>query len=189
MQHYDYWFWNNFLTPKKVKEINSFIEKNFDKDEPIELRAKDSQGNVKSNRESKLILYGKIKKYFDVMFENIYLAIQENFGNIYYPYNDLNYCHLNIYNANKKSDYDWHNDRTPYHKPYDIIFTILVNLSVKKYEGGEFHINNSNVYTIDDFKNPGSVLMFRSSLLHRVTPITKGERRTLTFFLTTPKFK
>jgi len=35
---------------------------------------------------------------------------------------------------------------------------------------------------------PGSMIMFRSSTLHRVLPITKGIRESLTLFIQGPKF-
>ena len=38
-----------------------------------------------------------------------------------------------------------------------------------------------------NFRTPGTVIAFKSYLLHEVTPVTKGERITLTYFIRGPK--
>jgi len=62
-------------------------------------------------------------------------------------------------------------------------------LSEKKYEGGEFQIFESeNPETIFNFSKGGDMLLLKSSILHRVNPVTKGIRKSLTIFLEGPKF-
>ena len=38
------------------------------------------------------------------------------------------------------------------------------------------------------FINPGSAILFKSYLHHKVTPVTKGERKSLTYFMEGPAF-
>ena len=71
----------------------------------------------------------------------------------------------------------------------DIKLTILINLSTKKYEGGSFFIFKGKEKNIKELDEPGNILMLKSYLLHKVTPVTKGERRTLTIFLKGPSFR
>ena len=73
----------------------------------------------------------------------------------------------------------------------DVKLTLIFNLSTEPYEGGEFqtwpsdYINrNSN-----KFNNPGTAIMFKSHILHRVTPVTSGTRKSLTLFIHGPRFQ
>jgi PKHD-type hydroxylase len=103
-------------------------------------------------------------------------------GTTYILFNDYQHCFYNIYEAKYKSNYDWHFDSSR-SDVYDMKLTVLINLSIKDYEGGDFHIFNENEYKIPDFKEPGSILIFKSYLNHKVYPVNKGERRTLTYLL------
>ena len=60
----------------------------------------------------------------------------------------------------------------------------------KKYEGGQFKIMTaSEPWHVKELDKPGNMIMFRSHILHKVEPVTKGERKTLTIFLLGPNFK
>ena len=64
--------------------------------------------------------------------------------------------------------------------------TCLLNLSEETYEGGEFCLlssNNSQEFT------SGMGLIFNSLIAHKVTPVTKGERITLTYWAEGPSWK
>ena len=187
MSNYDFWIWEKFFNLKKIKQINNFIENNFDKSEPFDLVAKNSDQKLKANKQTNLIAYYKIGKYFDFLFEHIYSSIQENFGGIYYNYNKLDYCHFHKYNYKNKDSYDWHIDKAEIEKPHDYKFTIVVNLSDKKYKGGELQFKNPEIYSVENFNKFGSVIMFKSNISHRVTPVIFGERKTIVFFLKEPK--
>ena len=53
--------------------------------------------------------------------------------------------------------------------------TMLINLSEGEYEGGDLIVNKK----VADFRKPGSAILFKSHLIHEVTPVTKGEREIL----------
>ena len=184
----DYWYWKNFVPKDEIKEINSFIEKNFDSYENFQEQAKDLDSQSKKTALVKVIKYKKIKPYLTDIVQSFILCNQRNFGyNLY----DLNYSsniNLNVYSADNKGKYDWHTDGSN-NDIHDIKLTALVNISIKKYEGGDFYIFNNNESKIDYFNEPGDMLLFKSNLHHKVTPVIKGERRTLTIFFEGPKFK
>ena len=89
----------------------------------------------------------------------------------------------NVYEIN--DEYTWHIDFTQ-EKLYDIKLTCLLNLSEEPYEGGEFYIINSNEKI--EFTS-GMGLVLNSLIGHKVTPVTKGERRTLTYWGLGPSWK
>ena len=84
--------------------------------------------------------------------------------------------------------YNWHTDLsyglTPYRK-----LTVSVQLSdPSEYEGGELQIKDSNE-PITLNKKLGAVSIFPSYTLHRVTPITKGVRKSLVVWVTGKAFR
>ena len=55
--------------------------------------------------------------------------------------------------------------------------------AIKEHARG--HIEKHKMNT--NFRTPGTVIAFKSYLPHEVTPVTKGERITLTYFIRGPK--
>ena len=92
----------------------------------------------------------------------------------------LNY---NVYEMN--DEYTWHIDGSR-EKIFDMKLTCLLNLSEEPYEGGEFYMINSNEKI--EFTS-GMGLVLNSLIAHKVTPVTKGERITLTYFGMGPAWK
>lgn len=96
------------------------------------------------------------------------------------------------YSAQTNDKYDWHID-TFWANPtaYDRKLSIVVQLSdPSEYEGGNFEFDaqyeNPNPVAL---KKKGSVIVFPSFLMHRVTPVTSGIRRSLVAWAEGPKFK
>ena len=84
--------------------------------------------------------------------------------------------------------YDWHMDTGP-DKFSRRKISITVQLSdPSEYEGGDLQIK-INAGQNDTPKGLGNVVIFPSYLLHRVTPVTKGLRRSLVLWITGPAFK
>jgi PKHD-type hydroxylase len=57
-----------------------------------------------------------------------------------------------------------------------------------EYEGGNLEILSSREPTVIE-KKKGLVSVFPSYILHRVTPVTSGVRKTLVVWTTGPKFR
>lgn len=83
----------------------------------------------------------------------------------------------------------WHIDRNP-DSTLPRKLTIVVQLShPDDYEGGDLEINGGDeCHKVLD-KEKGKVHMFNSQLQHRVTPITKGLRRSLQMWIGGPAFR
>ena len=91
----------------------------------------------------------------------------------------------NVYDSKKQGEYDWHIDYN-FCIMSDIKLTCLLNLSEEPYEGGEFHMINSK----ENIKfTSGMAVVFNSLIAHKVTPVTKGERITLTFWAHGPSWR
>ena len=89
----------------------------------------------------------------------------------------LDSLHYNVYGEN--GEYGWHIDANKKNTPVDMKLTCLLNLSEEIYEGGEFYVINSNEKVQFD---SGMGLVLNPLIAHKVTPVTKGKRITLTYW-------
>jgi hypothetical protein len=183
---YDYWYTNNFYNKEDIKSLTSFIEKNYDYVSDKSEDAVDELGKSKKNTNTLVINWGKIKDLVGNLEATINSFNENNFGYILYPFNNLKRVALNIYNSEQKGEYDWHFDSSK-NDIYDCKLTVLVNLS-ETYKGGELQFFQSHPYILKQF-TPGTLLLFKSHINHRVTPVTKGVRKTLSLFCNGPKFR
>jgi len=91
-----------------------------------------------------------------------------------------------VYNESDEGHYDWHIDMGPGKQRRKL--SLVVQLSdPSEYEGGELQINTGNIIVPE--KEKGTVILFPSYLLHRVTPVTKGTRRSLVLWIEGPAFE
>jgi PKHD-type hydroxylase len=110
---------------------------------------------------------------------------------------DYNYIEPIQYTVYGKGQYyDWHQDQTTKgnQSKRKLSFVMLLD-DEESFEGGELQIEwgspddpENRVHTLN-LKTAGSVVVFPSSVWHRVTPVTKGTRRTLVGWIHGPEFK
>jgi len=174
-----YWWWEKFITKENIKKINK-CKLTSEKDRPA---------NVKKTSKVVFFPYKKIKKYLNNALENCYVSNNNNFQFDLFNFDENQNINHNTYSSKNKSQYDWHIDFN-FTNTHDIKFTVLINVSEKKYEGGQFKIMTaSEPWHVKELDKPGNMIMFRSHILHKVEPVTKGERKTLAFFLLGPNFR
>jgi PKHD-type hydroxylase len=107
---------------------------------------------------------------------------------------DLTGCYeaiqLGVYKDSDKGHYNWHIDASPNdkHAPRKLSMSLLLS-DPSEFEGGELQIKtcNDEIQTLDMVK--GRAWFFPSYTLHRVTPVTKGVRRSLVLWVGGPEFK
>jgi len=176
------WNWTDALSKKDIKEINKIINKHSTK-------IKDKPADAVKTSKVKFVAYKHLKNNLNKLLKEIYISNEINFNNLnLYSYEDTMYVHCNTYTKN--SEYGWHIDANEKNDDWDIKYTVLINISEKKYTGGKFNIFvNEKPRHFKFFDEPGSMVMFRSPILHRVTPVKSGERKTLTLFIIGPNLK
>ena len=183
----NYWFWDKVFSPAEIKSLVKTINSKYDQVEPKNLEATDVMGKSKKNLNCKQILYSKVADKLDHVVDRAYAINSYHFGFNLFPKNSYDFLNFNIYNSSKQASYNWHCDRVV-NSSYDIKLTVLINLSTESYKGGDFSMFMGDEFSIPQFNKPGSMLMFRSFIHHKVSPVTKGERNSLTLFLKGPKF-
>lgn len=102
-----------------------------------------------------------------------------------------------VYNSGQY--YHWHVDQHPY--PYKdgpnkgltrkLSYTMQLT-DGDDYEGGDFELKDpgeeNKLVKIDGIRARGSVIIFPSFIMHRVTPVTKGVRRSMVGWIIGPPF-
>ena len=179
MNIFDCWAWEKTIPLNQIKKINKRIDK-------LESSGTDVPAkNTAKIASVKVLNYYDLQDYIDPYLNNVLAVNERNFGYNLYPVT-YSQCNYNIYKKN--GEYDWHIDESP--DPFhDIKLTVLINLSESSYKGGDFKLMKGRVIDVEQFKKPGDLLVFKSYINHKVTPITEGVRKTLTIFLTGPKFQ
>lgn len=92
-----------------------------------------------------------------------------------------------VYHAGEGGRYDWHVDHgaTPRRRKLSLVLQLSAPTD---YEGCDLQIYASS--RIDTApKNRGALIAFPSYVLHRVTPITAGVRRSLVIWCSGPRFR
>jgi len=176
-KRYEYWSWKNFFSKEEIKNLEDTFNTHPSKD------AKDvpAQNATKKVRHS-FSCYGNFRNSLQDLHQRILNVNRNYFGYTLWEQSDYDIVFLNEYHSTDKGEYDWHKDGSN-NFIYDYKFTVLINCSTQPYTGGDFYLmDNGGSYTPDNFKNPGDVIIFKSNTLHKVTPVTKGIRKTMAFF-------
>lgn len=172
----------NVYTPEECAEICQLMQSHIN----VTIRDLPSKDAVKTSKVG-MVEYGKVKEKLE-KFKDIALDGNKHlFGFDLFQFTDLEYLMYNIYDVG--GEYSWHIDCTR-GEVRDIKATALLNVSTEPYEGGDLEVFfNSKPEPVTQFRDPGSFFIFPSWMPHRVTPVTNGQRRTITMFLQGPTFR
>jgi PKHD-type hydroxylase len=162
----------NFFSKKEIKEINTLVNKHHNPN------YKDIPADTVKKCTVKITDSVYLKQYVKKLHNKIEEVNTFYFGFDVYDYQDNDWIYHNTYSFKNQGQYNWHIDMMK-NDIYDLKYTVLLNVSEKKYTGGEFNIMLGDVFKFDTLNNPGSLIIFPSFLLHKVNPVTSGERKTL----------
>ena len=192
MKKLDYVFWTNIINKEEIKYINNICETKIDKSFS-DLRTPPLAGEKSLIKTSKVngIKWFYLKSSLFKIWENWMATNQECFGfDLYGALMEHNtYVHYNVYDSSNKGEYEEHIDATPAGAS-DIKLTAMVIISEEPYEGGKFCMfTDGKMRGIDGFDGLGSSIIFKSWIPHKVTPVTKGVRKTLSVWLHGPRLR
>ncbi len=97
------------------------------------------------------------------------------------------------YLADEKGYYNWHID-TWFSQNLDSMFDRKLSVTIQlsdddDYEGGDFVLDTLEAPDKKRLRKKGTVFVFPSLLRHKVTPVTKGTRKSLVAWIEGPKWK
>ena len=174
------YYWERIYTPQEVKEINKHLAKDFSSGD----FQKGAQDVVKTSK-VRGVSWGKSKKYLQSFYDHIILKNDHVFGFKLFPLTDYEHLLHNTYEGGQ--EYGWHLDGHE-HRSSDIKLTALLNLSPSPYKGGGLEIAASVAQAVPELDEPGTMVIFPSFFLHRVTPVLEGTRTSIALLLSGPKF-
>ena len=177
VNYFNYYYYKNAFTDSEIdeicrlgesKEILSAVTGTNDK--PTEYRVSDISW-IEDDSESAW-LYDKIARYADEA-----NRIMWNFD-IWGYHDSFQYT---IYNGGEKGHYDWHVDCGPQMSNRKLS-CVLQLTDPSEYTGGDLELNlGSYINKVE--KGKGVLTFFPSFILHRVSPLESGKRRSLVTWL------
>ena len=166
---------NNFLSNTEIERIKNLIDKE-------ELRF-GKVGAVQNNNNTDHIRRSKIcwlkNKNLSWLYEKIGKRILElNSEKWNFKLSKLDYFQYTEYDEIYNGHFDWHLDiGNTCNSTRKLSISIQLS-SENDYKGGELTIRNKNVDKIAS-KKQGTLIVFPSYILHKVEPVTKGNRKAL----------
>ena len=187
MKYCDWYFWEGMFSKDQIKDIYAIREKNFNKDwKDVGAVRADGTANLKHVSSVNAVEWQYLANNFEDLEREIKITNRLNYGyNIEenFPRDSVLF---NEYDTN--GSYDWHKDGSN-HPNYDFKFTVIVNTSLGEYEGGDLQLfSTGGPTTVTHLGGFGSAVIFKSDTPHRVTPVTKGQRRSLVYWKKGPNF-
>jgi len=180
-------YWENFLTPQEIEKI--ILLPHWNSVYPAKVGGNDSVN--KNIRVSDVAWVGN-----DPEIAGIWAKITDTLSivNSQFFRFDLTGCYepmqLGIYRAEDSGYYTWHTDAsiTDTKVPRKLSMVLMLSDS-SEYEGGELQvkIEGDHAKTLETKK--GRAWFFPSYVLHRVTPVTKGVRKSLVLWAGGPEFR
>jgi len=184
---YPYVYWENYFTNDELKLIVEYCENKkletgtVTGDKKIDKETRISKINFTQPDEENRWIFDKLNNFVQLVNNKFY-------GFDLIGYNMFQYS---TYNSKEHGHYDWHIDshlgsidgsNNGLHRKLSM--TLLLN---EDFEGGDFEINMSKPQKINVKK--GMAIFFPSFVLHRVSPVTKGIRKSLVIWVEGPRWK
>jgi len=190
---YPYVYWDNFFTEEELVKMELY----FDSQTLEEANVVGPEGKGEKNEVARITSVSMIqsKDENNWIFSRL-LQLTEFINSQFYNYDILGFDYLQYTVYDKEgSHYSYHMDMVMDDKPKGVLelprklsFSLILS-EREDYEGGDFDFMLSENGKLTSEQKRGRVLAFPSFVLHRVTPVTHGVRKSLVFWACGPKFK
>ena len=179
----DYYKYSSFFSDEVSKQIRI----NCDKLELHDAQIGEGNGITdKSKRRTKICWIPRTPEFIE-LYKAFFDAIARC-NNTFFHFNITEMAEniqYSVYNSEDEGFYDWHVDMGPENNRK---LSLVCHLSdPSEYEGGELQLHLGTGIQVPE-NSKGTVVIFPSYTVHRVTPVTKGTRRTLVLWITGPPF-
>jgi PKHD-type hydroxylase len=182
-------YWEGFLTEDEINYLLSLT--NWSNTIPAYVGADNDHAinkNIRSTKISWLELSNENKHIWD-KFSKVIAEVNSR----YFHFDLTGFyesIQLGVYTAEDKGHYDWHVDMFVGNKSAPRKLSMVLMLSdPSEYEGGDLLLkaDRDEPTKLDMVK--GRAWFFPSYMLHKVTPITRGTRKTIVLWVGGPPFK
>ena len=190
---YSFAYWENFFSEEELNKILSLKE--WDNVENAKIKMCE-EGNGRPTIDSNLrrtnISWIDNNQDTKFIWDKLSLTIAE-VNSRYFQFN-LTGLYENIqlgcYKSESLDEYGWHVDTTL--SAYGVMRKLSIALllsDIAEFEGGDLELKPSSDTPVKLEQKKGRAWFFPSYMLHRVTPVTKGIRKSLVVWVGGPPFK
>lgn len=169
--------------PDQIPDIARFVEQNVfpgANDVPAD--------GIRKTAQVHILQWGKVKTFLDWSQQWLRYWNSREIGLAIYDMQDLDLVNYNVYDSSRQGEYAWHVDG--FAGPADIKLTAVVNISTEPFEGGDLELFvDGGPRILEEMRTPGALVVFPSIVPHRVTPVTRGIRRTISYWVLGPNFR
>ena len=182
---------NDGFTESEIDEIGNYCSSNV-LEKAITMGQNETEDSLIRNSQTKFHYYNSDTDWIFNKLNNILDYVNSTVYNF-----DLNGYDAFQYTEYKKNGfYDFHTDMADMHdinvhadtEARKLSISLVLNEPGVDYEGGDFQTMSSKDITTHESKK-GRIFIFPSYVLHRVSPVTKGIRKSLVVWVKGPKFK
>ncbi len=174
-----------------IDDLVKFVEKNYEFETAL---VTNPDTPISDHRVAKIAWIGNLSQ--DAGLRNMVWNFAQRANRDGFGF-DLQYVpgiQYTVYEGTTQGHYDWHTDMSFVStQPYCRKLSFILQLSDSdEYEGGDVEIEpdfNGGDLNRDELRQKGTVLIFPSFVRHRVTPVTKGTRRSLVSWIEGPQFR
>ena len=189
---FPYVYWDDFFSEEELVVIEKYLD-NHTLEEAVvtgEANALCVEEKIRITSVSMIESGDNNKNLFDKL-----LYITDIINGHFYNYDLLGFDHLQYTVYDKVgSHYSYHMDMVlsaavtgVLQLPRKLSFSLILSNS-DEYKGGEFEfLIGGDPLKVEQKR--GRIIAFPSYIIHRVTPVTSGTRKSLVFWATGPKFK
>lgn len=185
-------YWDGFLSQEDITYLLNLEEwLNLEEASVVKNSAEHEFVTDKNIRKTKVSWLGlnEANKEIWIKFSNVVAEINRHFFKF-----DLNGFYepmqLGLYDYKNQSHYTWHIDANNKSTLSPRKLSIVLMLSdPKDFDGGELQIKTYSDDPISLEQQQGRAWFFPSYVLHRVTPVTRGIRKSLVLWASGPEFK
>jgi PKHD-type hydroxylase len=189
---YPFVFWDGFFTEEELKTLENYCYSQGV--QPAEVIGKDGIAFQAAERKSKAQMHTPNENNLWI-FEKL-KGLTEFINDEFYQYdlNGFDYFQYTEYDGDG-SHYDYHVDMmfgenipVGMEIPRKLSFSLVLSDN-SEYTGGEFQLMIDVTGAKVAEQKRGRIIAFPSYIMHRVTPVTSGKRRSIVFWAIGPKFK
>jgi PKHD-type hydroxylase len=179
-------YWEGFLTDEEINYLANV--NNWSNIAPAQIGSGVTNQNIRSTKISWLELSNENKDIWNKL-----AKVVAEVNSRYFHFDLTGFyepIQLGIYTAEDKGHYDWHVDMfiSNTNAPRKLSMVLMLS-DPSEFEGGELLLKSDS----DEYRSlslaKGRAWFFPSYMLHKVTPVTKGTRKTLVLWVGGPQFK
>lgn len=172
-----------------INYLNWYVENNLTSDE-ARVGSSNTEGQLSDTRKSTISWLmpedENVRFYFEKMAYYINKANTDYFQFSLTGFQSIQYT---VYPETVHGKYDWHTDQSDLYTTNNMCRKLSAVVALNDdFEGGMFQTmdcDTPRTYSL----SKGEMIMFPSFLMHRVTPVTRGTRRSLVVWVEGPNFK